>query len=621
MADTQDRGALDSTDFAIGMYFIQGLMNDTISFIPTSLPPGLHHQAGGGQEPFGPVKSHFSGNSGSFSPVVGSFQQHTGQNHFLQPDITGLFFMVPASSFTHSNGHAPAWDVSPTEKASSDRLFDILDWQKRGYIEGEVAAPFMLGSKLPGEILAQIWYVNYYLESVLTLPGNGKYFRDLADINSDGRLTRDGFAIAIHLIQKKLAGQDVPSKLPPSLMLPSARISALGTFFFSPANAQSHQEHEQATDLFSLDDTPSSSSLPRQPRNNFGAGGDLSALRVEKAEIESAFLRDKEEARELHKRMIETDKQVEALKADVERLKKEAKIQKGLLAIARKQLSTRASEKAKAERERAEADEELSSIARDKDTVDAELAIITSLEPKVAQRNFSSDSSASQPISMTSDLSAVKSSNSIDLTMPSLLLQRSPSPFSIQGSKLPGSDLLAASSTFNSFSAVQTPASLRSSQPSGETMGKMPASVTPSSFSFDSGFEDNFDFASASKTLEIETQDLNTSTQKVKFDDIFNNDDVPTTTGPSTPFYLPPSDKDRTSRTFDSVFASFESSPTVLSRSGEPSVPGSFPKPSSLMPSVRSPQPRSSVSSSSKDNHDKPPEPRARHSKLNVRLI
>ena len=97
-----------------------------------------------------------------------------------------------------------------------------------------------------------------------------KYFRDLSDINSDGRLTRDGFAVAIHLIQKKLAGQDVPSTLPPSLMPPSARISPLGTSPFSPANAQSHQEPEPATDLFSFDDTPPSSALSQQPPNNFG---------------------------------------------------------------------------------------------------------------------------------------------------------------------------------------------------------------------------------------------------------------------------------------------------------------------------------------------------------------
>jgi epidermal growth factor receptor substrate 15 len=162
LADTQDRGALDSTDFAIGMYFIQGVMNNEIFFIPTSLPPGLYHQAGGGQVPFSPVKSHISGNSGSFSPVVGSFQQHTGQIQLLQPDITGRssrpFFSVGDTS---QAGAYPLLSVNEragtVEKASSVRRSDTIDSQKRGYIEGEVDAPFMLESKLPGEILNQIW--------------------------------------------------------------------------------------------------------------------------------------------------------------------------------------------------------------------------------------------------------------------------------------------------------------------------------------------------------------------------------------------------------------------------------------------------------------------------------
>ena len=608
-----------------------------------------------------------------------------------------------------------------------------------------------------------------------------------------------------------------------------------------------------------------------------GAESDLSAIRVEKAEIEGAFLRDKEEARELHKCMIETGKQAEALKADVERLKKEAKQQKGLLAIARKQLSTKESEKAKAEREHAEAVEELSAITRDKDTVDAELALIASPEPKIARRTFSSDSlsfAASQPIPMTPDLSLplAKSNNPFErLAMSSPSLQPPPSPFSIQGSvppslssteptslppstsnevslELPEPDLLAASGTLNSFSAVQTPASPKLSQPGDlhlqsvlspatvndtdyfvtpptsaehdsdaslthpkerfpsldkltdsltnamdslppkrlstadvdahlvsqlkeldieksddsdsdsndekplavlaaniskrptnstppskgidanstapasaptsafdnifgldnadevqthlpttgnpipsnvsivtsehtedtihtsarasdvagvnefdETMGKMPASATPANFSFGPGFDDNFDFASASKTLEepkIEIQDLKKTTKKVEFEDIFKDDDVPKNTGPSTLFFLPTTDKDRTSGTFDAVFAGFESSPvfkledklivdspTALSRSDEPSIPGSYPQPSVTTPPtqtiitsprpsdtklpprerspppLRSPQPRSSSSSSSKDTHDKPKEPQARHSKLSVRSI
>jgi len=47
--------------------------------------------------------------------------------------------------------------------------------------------------------------------------------RSLADLNNDGRLTRDGFAVAFHLIQGKLSGKEIPTTLPASLMPPSMR--------------------------------------------------------------------------------------------------------------------------------------------------------------------------------------------------------------------------------------------------------------------------------------------------------------------------------------------------------------------------------------------------------------
>jgi len=51
----------------------------------------------------------------------------------------------------------PAWDVTPADKAKADKFFDTLDAQKRGYIEGDVAVPFMIDSKLPEDVLALIW--------------------------------------------------------------------------------------------------------------------------------------------------------------------------------------------------------------------------------------------------------------------------------------------------------------------------------------------------------------------------------------------------------------------------------------------------------------------------------
>jgi epidermal growth factor receptor substrate 15 len=63
------------------------------------------------------------------------------------------------------------WAVSPREKAEFDSLFNQVDKEGKGFITGEEAVPFFSNSKLPEDVLAQIW--------------------DLADIKKMGRLTRD----------------------------------------------------------------------------------------------------------------------------------------------------------------------------------------------------------------------------------------------------------------------------------------------------------------------------------------------------------------------------------------------------------------------------------------------
>lgn len=96
--------------------------------------------------------------------------------------------------------------------------------------------------------------------------------------------------------------------------------------------------------------------LGRARHELISAESDLSALRVEKTEIEGGYLRDKEEVREVQKRMREVGEEVKLVKEMVERAKKEARQQKGLGAIARKQLATVEGEREKVEEELREAE-------------------------------------------------------------------------------------------------------------------------------------------------------------------------------------------------------------------------------------------------------------------------
>ncbi|KAG8779755.1 hypothetical protein FRC12_023852 [Ceratobasidium sp. 428] len=281
LADTHERGFLDATDFVIGMFLIQSVMSNTLHIIPPSLPPGLYEQASGGApRPSlnSPLQAQFTGNSTGSRPGTGLAQraaspiraqftgqaplepqytggqqrriatQYTGQSQFsaqaptpaLRPQITGQPFAIP-QPFNQQK-----WDVTAEEKAKSDSFFASLDTQGRGFIEGDVAVTFMVQSQLPENILAQVW--------------------DLADLNKDGKLTRDGFAVAMHLINGKLAGREIPAELPQSLIPPGFRAGVNGSSV-SPASPAVPAQSETLRDLWSIDE-PIQTPAPAIPTPN-----------------------------------------------------------------------------------------------------------------------------------------------------------------------------------------------------------------------------------------------------------------------------------------------------------------------------------------------------------------
>ena len=95
------------------------------------------------------------------------------------------------------------WAVTKDEKRIYDQLFKAWDGLNRGFIGGDVAIEVMGQSGLPKNDLERIW--------------------TLSDPNNKGRLDLDEFAVAMHLIYRKLNGYPVPNQLPPELVPPSTR--------------------------------------------------------------------------------------------------------------------------------------------------------------------------------------------------------------------------------------------------------------------------------------------------------------------------------------------------------------------------------------------------------------
>ncbi|XP_073882366.1 epidermal growth factor receptor substrate 15-like 1 isoform X25 [Macaca fascicularis] len=93
-------------------------------------------------------------------------------------------------------------DKQVEEKAKFDGIFESL-LPINGLLSGDKVKPVLMNSKLPLDVLGRVW--------------------DLSDIDKDGHLDRDEFAVAMHLVYRALEKEPVPSALPPSLIPPSKR--------------------------------------------------------------------------------------------------------------------------------------------------------------------------------------------------------------------------------------------------------------------------------------------------------------------------------------------------------------------------------------------------------------
>ncbi|XP_033884726.3 epidermal growth factor receptor substrate 15-like isoform X3 [Acipenser ruthenus] len=94
------------------------------------------------------------------------------------------------------------WAVRPEEKVKFDAIFESLS-PLNGMLSGDKVKPVLLNSKLPVDVLGRVW--------------------ELSDIDRDGMLDRDEFAVAMYLVYRALEKEPVPMSLPAPLVPPSKR--------------------------------------------------------------------------------------------------------------------------------------------------------------------------------------------------------------------------------------------------------------------------------------------------------------------------------------------------------------------------------------------------------------
>ncbi|TVY91312.1 EH domain-containing and endocytosis protein [Lachnellula willkommii] len=196
LADTEQRGSLQSTEFVIAMHLLASFKSGALRALPNVLPAGLYEAA---------ARRMPSRQSSGMAPIPRQFSGAMGAQRTGSPLNPSAYNAPP--QFPQNSGSGGGWAITPGDKAKFDSIYHPLDKTNKGYITGDEAVPFFSESKLPEEALAQIW--------------------DLADINSAGVLTKDEFAVAMYLIRQQRGKRDgrdsLPSTLPPNLIPPSMR--------------------------------------------------------------------------------------------------------------------------------------------------------------------------------------------------------------------------------------------------------------------------------------------------------------------------------------------------------------------------------------------------------------
>lgn len=235
IADIEQRGALNVTEFIIAMHLLASYKSKALSALPPSIPDGLYEAAT--RRP----GASYAARPVSVRPADAAIpRQSSGPGAARGPD----------RQFT-----GPDWLIGTRDKASYDDLFNKIDTLKLGFISGEQAVSFFSDSGLPSEVLAHIW--------------------DLANIRRLGQLNKDEFAVAMYLIRNSRGKlpSDLPTALPQNLIPPSLRAAPPATLPPAPAAPAPPTvlPKSNTDDLFGLDALTSSPSGSVQQQTTGGS--------------------------------------------------------------------------------------------------------------------------------------------------------------------------------------------------------------------------------------------------------------------------------------------------------------------------------------------------------------
>lgn len=137
------------------------------------------------------------------SDDVPSLMKHLRQPHATSSSSDGVEGFNPFENENAAESvSGPAWIVNNTKKSEYDSAFARAPISN-GKLLGTAAKEVLGSTGLPNTVLFKIW--------------------GLADIDKDGALDSDEFAVAMYLVEDCNAGKQLPEVLPPSYVPPKKR--------------------------------------------------------------------------------------------------------------------------------------------------------------------------------------------------------------------------------------------------------------------------------------------------------------------------------------------------------------------------------------------------------------
>ncbi|XP_072129857.1 epidermal growth factor receptor substrate 15 isoform X3 [Mobula birostris] len=213
LSDTDRDGLLDRDEFAVAMYLVYRALEKEP--VPFSLPPALI-----------PPSKRKKANVPSAVPLIPSPPSAKESRQSLPP--VGILPTKTAAA------QSVKWVVTPADKTKYDEIFMKTDKDQDGFVSGVEVKDFFLTTGLAPATLARIWA--------------------LCDTNDCGKLTKEQFALALHLINQKLTkGIDPPQVLTAEMMPPSDSAQKNGAILSTVADFSAIKEldsiHNEIADL------------------------------------------------------------------------------------------------------------------------------------------------------------------------------------------------------------------------------------------------------------------------------------------------------------------------------------------------------------------------------------